>query len=249
MSQLLRYIRATASEAAPDRELLDRYASDRDEEAFAAIVRRYGGGVMAACRRLAGRDAEDVFQAVFLTLARKAGSVRASLPAWLHEVARRVAANARRGGRRRAAVEASSARPAETPADDVTLREGLATLDEELARLPERYRAVLIVCCLEGRSRDEAAAQLGWSEGQVKGCLERARETLRSRLGRRGIELGGVLLAATVANQTPAALLAAGRAATPAALSLSNGVVHAMTIQKFKVVAAVLLLASAVSAR
>jgi hypothetical protein len=155
--------------------------------------------------------------------------VTGSLPAWLHAVTRRVAANLRRNARRRSEVEAA-ARPPEPPTDDPSLREGLAVLDEELARLPERYRAVLIVCCLEGRSRDEAAVQLGWSEGQVKGRLERARELLRTRLARRGVELGGLLLAATVAGPIPA------RADPPsaAALTLTNGVIRAMTIQKVK---------------
>src|SRR5262245_37848292 len=245
MIRVLRLLRAAAGS---DRDLLDRYVRNRDEQAFEALVRRYGTGVWAACVRLAGPDADDAFQAVFLTLSRKAGTVTGSLPAWLHAVTRRVASTLRRTTRRRTAVEEAVARPDLTPSADPSLREGLALLDEELSQLPQRYRAVLIVCCLEGRSRDEAAEQLGWSEGQVKGRLERARETLRSRLGRRGIELGGVLLAATVANQTPAAVITAGRAATPAALSLSNGVAHPRTIQRFKVVAAVVLLGSAAGA-
>jgi RNA polymerase sigma factor (sigma-70 family) len=248
MIQWLRVLRAAAGS---DRDLLNRYARDGDEDAFAALVRRYGAGVWAACVRLARRDAEDAFQAVFLTLARKAASVGGSLPAWLHAVTRRVAANLRRADRRRAAVESAAARPDEAPPAP-GLRDGLAALDEELARLPERYRAVLIVCCLDGRSRDEAAAQLGWTEGQVKGCLERARELLRARLARRGVELGGVLLAAAVVRAAPpvppVALLAAGTGVSPAALSLTNGVIHAMTAQKLKVVAAVLVLAGTAGA-
>jgi RNA polymerase sigma factor (sigma-70 family) len=250
MSQLLRFIRA-ATHAGTDRDLLDRFTRSRDEEAFSMIVRRYGPGVWAACRRLVGWNADDAFQAVFLTLARKAGSVSGSLPAWLHAVARRVAANLRRASQRRSAAETTAARPDENQPDDVTLREGLALLDEELARLPERYRTVLIVCCLEGRSRAEAALQLGWTEGQVKGRLERAREMLRKRLGRRGIELGGVLLAATLPTSAPAApvlpsasLLTAGQAVSPLALSLTHGVVHAMLLQKLTIVATVLLAAA-----
>src|SRR5262249_38273000 len=122
MTQLLRLIRGAVPGAGTDWDLLDRFTRSRDEEAFALIVGRYGPGVWSACRRLVGRDAEDAFQAVFLTLARKAGSVRGSLPAWLHEVVRRVAANLRRAARRRAAVEATAARCAETGPDDVTLR-------------------------------------------------------------------------------------------------------------------------------
>ena len=95
MRLLLRFIRA-ATGGGTDRDLLDRFSRNRDEEAFDLLVRRYGCCVWSTCRRLAGQDAEDVFQAVFLILARKAGSIRGSLPAWLHGVARRVAANVRR---------------------------------------------------------------------------------------------------------------------------------------------------------
>jgi RNA polymerase sigma factor (sigma-70 family) len=232
MNRVLRLLRAAAGS---DRDLLDRYARDRDDEAFEALVRRYGAGVWAACVRLVGRDAEDAFQAVFLTLARKAGAVTGSLPAWLHAVTRRVAANLRRNARRRSEVEAA-VRPPESATEDIRLREGLALLDDELARLPEQYQAVLIVCCLEGRSRDEAAAQLGWSEGQVKGRLQRARDMLRTRLLRRGVELGGVLLAAAVAGPAPAA----GRQ-SPAIVSLTNGVLRDMAIHEFKTWAAFLV--------
>jgi RNA polymerase sigma factor (sigma-70 family) len=213
---------------------LDRYVRDRDEGAFEALVHRYGSGVWAACVRLAGRHAEDAFQAVFLTLSRKAGTVTGSLPAWLHAVTRRVAANLRRNARRRSEVEAA-VRALEPLTDDVSLREGLALIDEELGRLPERYRAVLIVCCFEGRSRDEAAVQLGWSEGQVKGRLERAREMLRTRLTRRGVELGGVLLAAAICGPAPART-------TPslAIISLTNGVMRDMAIQKYGPAVAIL---------
>jgi hypothetical protein len=128
------------------------------------------------------------------------------------------------------------------------MREGLALLDEELGRLPEQYRAVIIVCCLEGRSRDEAATQLGWSDGQVKGRLERAREMLRTRLLRRGLELGGVLLAATVASPAPALPPPQLLATFPVAVSLTNGAIHAMMIQKLKAVAVVMLLAGTAGA-
>ncbi|QJW93166.1 RNA polymerase sigma factor [Frigoriglobus tundricola] len=232
---MIRVLRLLRVAAGSDRDLLDRYARNRDDGAFEALVRRHGAGVWAACVRLAGRDAEDAFQAVFLTLSRKAGTVTGSLPAWLHAVTRRVAANLRRTARRRSEVEAAARGP-DAVSEDVGPREGLALLDEELSRLPEPYRAVLIVCCLEGRSRDEAAEQLGWSGGQVKGRLERAREMLRVRLARRGVELGGPLLAAAVTGPAPV------RAGPPsaAAVTLTDGVIRAMTIQKFKLAAAVL---------
>lgn len=249
MSLLLRFIRAATPGAGTDQDLLDCFVRHRDEVAFAQIVERYGALVWSTCRRLAEQDAEDAFQAVFLILARKAGSIRGPLPAWLHGVARRIAANLRRDTRRRVAVEKQAARSSVTRPDDVSLREGLSVLDDELARLPEPHRAVLIACCLEGHSRDEAAAQLGWTEGQVKGRLERAREMLRVRLGRRGIDLGAMLLAATVsrtASAVPvlstAAILTAEHAVSLSALSLTNGVLHAMQIQKIKIVAALLLM-------
>src|SRR3954471_2888026 len=103
-------LRLLSAAAGSDRDLLDRYVRDRDEEAFEALVRRYGTGVWAACVRLAGRGAQDPFQAVFLTLSRKAGTVTGSLPAWLHAVTRRVASTLRRASRRRAAVEETAAR-------------------------------------------------------------------------------------------------------------------------------------------
>jgi len=234
MIPIRRFLRAAAGS---DQDLLDRYVRNRDEQAFEALVRRYGTGVWAACVRLAGRDAEDAFQAVFLLLSRKAETVTGSLPAWLHTATRRVAATIRRADRRRATTERVAAHPDLASSPDPTLREGLALLDEELARLPERYRAVLVVCCLEGRSRDEAAAQLGWSEGQVKGRLERARELLRTRLARRGVALGALLLAAAVTGPTPA------RADPPpaTAVTLTHGVIRAMAIQKLRLAATVLV--------
>lgn len=232
MIPILRLLRTANS----DRALLDRYARDRDEEAFAELVRRYGTGVWAACVRLAGRDAEDAFQAVFMILSRKAKTVIGSLPAWLHAVTRRVASDLRRSARRRGAVEAAAARPAEAPPDDLSLREGLAVLDEELSRLPDQHRAVLIVCCLEGRSRDEAAAQLGWSEAQVKGRLQRAREMLRTRLARRGVELGGLLLTAAVASPVPVF----ADPPSAATLTLYHGVIRAMLIHKLRLAVFVL---------
>jgi RNA polymerase sigma factor (sigma-70 family) len=268
MHPLLQYIRAAIPTPAPadvpDRELLERFVQSRDEASFAALVGRHGGGVWATCRRLVDReqDAEDAFQAVLLTLAHKAGSIRGqdALPAWLHGVARRITANLRRDKQRRVRAEGAAARRLRVAAEDLTWREGLSVLDEELGRLPQRYRVVLIVCCLDGWSRDEAAAQLGWSPGQVKGRLERARQLLGRRLARRGFDLGGSLLAVTAARSapagvTPALVSATVRAAVLVAASqgtiasgasaqvavLTEGVLHAMFMKKIKVMTAVLL--------
>ncbi len=238
MNRLLRLLRAADGS---DRDLLARYARDRDEDAFAGLVRRYGAGVWAACARLAGPDAADAFQAVFLALDRKAGTVDGALPAWLHAVARRVAANLRRAARRRRAAEAAAARP-ETTAPPAPAADP-AVLDEELARLPERYRTVLIVCCLEGRSRDEAAAHLGWTGNQVKGRLERGRDLLRRRLGRRGVEVGALLLAAAAAGPAPALT----HPPSPVVVALTHGVLRAMAMQRLKLTAAALAVVGAVT--
>ena len=261
MNQLaLRYLRAVsparASADVPDRELLARFARQREANAFAVLVSRHGAAGVAACWRLLNReqDAEDAFQAVFITLARKASAVSGDcLAAWLHAVARRIASNVRREQQRRSATE-DSARVPEGRTADVSWREGLAILDEELARLPDRYRAVLIACCLNGQSRDEAARQLGCSEGRVKGLLDRGRELLRQRLSLSGFELGAILLAATVA-QTVSALpavsvevairIAQGQSiagsVSATAIAHSERVVGAMFIQKAKALAAVFL--------
>ena len=183
-ARLLYHIRRLAAPPAPDpgsdEELLTRFVARRDEAAFAAIVARHGPMVLRLCRRVLAdaHAAEDCFQATFLVLARKAASVRrrTSLAAWLYGVAVRVSRKARHSGRR-AGVEL---RPQEAPADPrpdplglLTARELLAAVDEEVRRLPEVYRLPIILCCLEGRTREEAAARLGWTEGAVKGRLER----------------------------------------------------------------------------
>src|SRR5262249_13255741 len=156
--------------------------------------------------------AEDVFQATFLTLARKAGSVRKSesLGCWLHGVAYRIAVRARVAERRRLRERRSDHVQAADPSGEVSGRELCAILDEELMRLPDRCRRPLVLCYLEGRTRDEAAEALGWSLGTLKRRLEEGRERLRGRLTRRGLTLSGTLLAVALvegaATAAPAAL-------------------------------------------
>jgi RNA polymerase sigma factor (sigma-70 family) len=201
----LRRLAAPAAEPASDRTLLERFTARHDEAAFSELVRRHGPLVQGVCRRLLGdiHAAEDAFQATFLLLATRAGSLRRpeSVGCWLHGVARRVALRARvradrlRRRERRADVKAV-ARPA---AAELSWREVCAVLDDELARLPERYRAPLVLCYLEGRTRDEAAKQLGWSVTVLRGRLERGRDRLRQRLTRRGLGLEAALLVEAVA--------------------------------------------------
>jgi RNA polymerase sigma factor (sigma-70 family) len=184
-----------------DRELLYRFTAQRDETAFAEIVRRHGPMLLRICQRVLrnAHDAEDVAQAAFLLLAQKAASLhwRDSLAGWLFQTAYRLALKARVSAHRRAHHEAQARIvPSDDPVNDLTVRELHAVLDEELNRLPEEYRAPIVLCCLEGRSRDEAAGCLGWPLARVKDRLERGRERLRSRLAQRGVLLGTALTSA-----------------------------------------------------
>jgi RNA polymerase sigma factor (sigma-70 family) len=180
-----------APPADSDAALLDRYARAADAEAFAALVRRHGPMVYAVCRRRLGQnaDAEDAFQAVFLALAKSAGRVRA-LPAWLYRAAYLVALKA--AGRR-------ARRPAEPLPDEVLMpdpppawetAEVRAAVDAEVADLPEKLRAVVVLCLLEGRTNAEAAGALGIPSGTVDSRLHAARKTLQARLTRRGVAVG-----------------------------------------------------------
>jgi len=177
-----------------DRELLRRFVDRHDEPAFAALVKRHGPMVLSVCQRVlhCGQDAEDACQATFLVLARKAGSDRwrDSIANWLYGVARRLSLKARSAAARRQVVEQGT-RPKrlEDPLADITARELQTLLDQELTRLPEKYRAPILLCCLEGHARDEAAHLLNWPLQTLKSRLEQAREILRRRLTRRGLSL------------------------------------------------------------
>jgi RNA polymerase sigma factor (sigma-70 family) len=202
--QLLRHVRnlAPRAETASEAELLDRFVRHHDEDAFAALVARHGPMVLGLCRRVL-RDsdaAEDAAQATFLVLARRAATIcrPETLAAWLHHTARNLALNHLRAETRRRQRELQSSRPASVthpdPLDELTVRELLTIFDEEVQRLPERYLLPLLLCCLEGRTQEEAARLLGWTPGSVKGRLERGRARLHVRLVRRGLTLSVALL-------------------------------------------------------
>ena len=182
--------RGTCS-GATDAQLLERFARARDEASFEALVIRHGRSVRAVCLHVLRdpHDAEDAFQATFLILARKAGSlwVGDTLAGWLHRVARRVAVEASRQKARRRAVEQTGIE-IDVIASDTQARRDLLVqrLHEEIDRLPEKYRAPIVLCDLEELTRDEAAGRLGWPPGTVAGRLARARALLRDRLSRRG---------------------------------------------------------------
>jgi RNA polymerase sigma factor (sigma-70 family) len=221
LEQLLRHLRtlaATGNEGATDGQLLGRFAAEQDEGAFTAILRRHGAMVFGVCRRVLGdeHDAEDAFQQTFVVLARRAHSVRKpeSLGNWLYGVAHRLASKARAARARRRVQERRAARPAaglRTPAVPEDSRDFWPLLDDELGRLPEKYRATVVLCCLEGKTHEQAARELGWPPGSVSRRLARARQLLRDRLARRGVSLPATWLlagAAAVAASVPAGLAA-----------------------------------------
>lgn len=190
---LLRYLRQTCADAVleADAELLRQFIETNDHRAFEVLLARHGPMVLGTARRLVhnSADADDVFQAVFLSLVRLAKSIREgqSLANWLYTTTCRIAARARRRRRAQALDRAPEPSIASTVAEDLGWREVCAAIDEELQRLPERLRSPLLLCYLSGLTRDEAAEQLGWSLGTLKRRLEQGRALLRKRLERRDI--------------------------------------------------------------
>jgi RNA polymerase sigma factor (sigma-70 family) len=273
----IRYVRkvtgARGGEDLADGQLLDRFVNAQDQAAFATLMERHGGIVWRVCRGMLHdpNDIEDAFQATFMVLVRRAGSLerRASLGGWLYGVAYRVALKAKAMAARRRLHERqagamlnneSSERSAENP----DLRPALA---EELNRLPEKYRTPLVLCYLEGKSNEEAARQLGCPVGTVWARLTRGRERLRGRLARRGLALSAAALTAALGPETASAaaavpaslidstmkaavLVATGQAVAGAisaqALALTEGVLHAMWIAKLRIAAALLIAVSLV---
>jgi RNA polymerase sigma factor (sigma-70 family) len=256
LRQVRGLVAAGQADRVPDGELLERFALRHEEAAFEALVRRHGPLVWGVCRRVlrSPHDAEDAFQATFLVLAQKAASVgrRGSLGGWLHRVAFHAAlkARVRAANSRRAGSVGDRREPGSTPDPlaEVTGRELLAVLDEELARLPEKYRAPLVLCYLQGKTCDEAARDLRRSVRTLKRHLELGRNRLRARLTRRGLELPAVLPTAGSAGVPPALVETAVRLVTLspghlAALSssrLAAGVLRGMTLAKLQGAAAVL---------
>jgi RNA polymerase sigma factor (sigma-70 family) len=259
--QHLRSVAGRPDAGGTDAELLERFVRRRDGAAFEALVRRLGPMVFGVCRRVLGNaaDADDAFQATFLVLVRKAATVRPAgkVGNWLYTVAYRTAREARAAAARRRAKEAQVTPRAE-PAEDAWA-ELRPVLDRELQGLPEKYRAPLVLCDLEGKTRREAAGLLGCAEGTVASRLARGRALLARRLSRHGPPVVGAavalwltreaaaavpapLLAATV---KAAALAAAGPAAAaglvPARVAaLVEGVTRAMLLARLKTTAALL---------
>jgi RNA polymerase sigma factor (sigma-70 family) len=247
-----------------DENLLERFALYRDERAFEALLDRHGPMVWGVCRRVLKRvhDVEDAFQATFLVLVRKAKSIRRrpSASSWLHSVAYRIALEARAHSERDLTQERKELmRTGADASTGASFHEVQAILDEEITSLPERLRAPLLLCCLGGRTKAQAARELGWKEGTVASRLARARERLEGRLTRRGVALAAGSTALVMAQKSTAAVparvvaatvrmarvIAAGEAASVGGVSasaslLAKGAIRGMTMTKLKAFALIL---------
>ncbi len=194
---------------AGDGRLLEQFVTRRDENAFALLLRRHGPMVLHVGRRILGaeQDAEDVFQATFLLLARKADSIRRrdSVASWLYGVAYRLARRVKQQNAFREDRERRAAMAAVKPGVEASARELQEVLQDVLAHLPERYRTPLVLCYLEGRTQEEVARQLGRPLGTVRGWLARGRDLLRKRLARRGLLYSTEALAAVLLANTASA--------------------------------------------
>jgi RNA polymerase sigma factor (sigma-70 family) len=263
MSQIIQHLRRTVirgdGAGLTDGQLLERYLHYREDAAFAALVRRHGPMVMSVCRRILGNDhdAEDAFQASFLVLVRKAASVvpREKVANFLYGVAHTTAVRAKGLIAKRQAREKQVTEMPEPEARPPELWDDLRPLlDQELSRLPDKYRVPIVLCDLEDRPIKEAARQLGWPQGTLAGRLARARVMLAKRLTRRGLMVSGGALAAVVSQNAvsaavptslmsttvkAAAVIAAGQAAVagvvPAKVAaLMEGVLKTMLMTKLK---------------
>lgn len=231
-----------------DGQLLERFIVRREEAAFATLVRRHGPMVLGVCRRILGsvHDADDAFQATFLVLVRRAEAVvpREQVGVWLHGVAYRIALKARSMAARRRRKERCAARServeAPTP-DDLRV-----LLDRELVRLPDKYRTPLILCELEGRSRREAARQLGLPEGTLSSRLATARTMLARRLTRDSLVVSAVPVALTASTVRAAARVAIGEASglSDSVVALTEGVFQTMKPTYWQMAVAVLMFAA-----
>jgi RNA polymerase sigma factor (sigma-70 family) len=270
IQQLRRAVLVRDGAGLTDGQLLTRFIENRDEAAFAAILRRHGSMVWGVCRRLLRNhhDAEDAFQATFLVLTRKAASVspREMVANWLYGVAYTTA--------RRVQVATSKRRLKEKQVTEMPEAETVPQhfwadlqplLDQELSGLPDKYRTVILLCDLEGKTRTEAAGQLGCPEGTVAGRLARARVMLAKRLARYGLAMSGGALAALLSERaaasvpasvvfstiTAAGFFAAGPAASGAislkVTALTQGVLRSMLLTKLKVATGIVLVIVALS--
>jgi len=244
-----------------DAELLRRFVTQRDELAFAQMVRRHGPMVLRTCQRIIGQahDADDAFQATFMVLVRRAGSIQppGMLAAWLHGVACRCALALRHKLNRQRGREAPLDESLPVEAHVAEVRDWLPHLDHEIQRLPRIYRKVVVLCELEGRSRKEVAQLLGVAEGTLSSRLATARKRLAKRLAHRGLVSGLALSSWTAMNSTATAALpetvvqtttelgmkllspSAALSLSPTILQLTQGALQSMFFTKCKTLALV----------
>jgi RNA polymerase sigma factor (sigma-70 family) len=261
LRQLNTLFRSGVAGPLSDEELLEQFVAGSEESAeaaFTALVDRHGAMVLGVCRRVLGNRhaAEDAFQATFLVLSRKAPEIarRQQLASWLYGVARRAALDARaRASRQRASEKRLPIVSAAESTDEMQTTELRSILDEELGRLPERHRAAIVLCELEGLSRRAAASRLGVSEGTLSSRLARAKVRLRDRLARRGLALSATLLEAALTHDSQAltvptslvdstirivTMVATSSSLTGVAstsvVTLTEGVLKAMLLSKLK---------------
>ncbi len=196
LQHLRRLIGSPGPAGATDDQLLRRFVNGGDDAAFELLVWRHGPMVLNVCGRVLRDEhlAEDAFQATFLQLARKAGSIGRgeALAGWLYQVAYRTAVRARRRAeqavvRERPLLDLPVPAAGVSPDEEAAWRELRPVLDDEVRRLPEKYRSVFILCCLEGMTNEQAAQELGCPKGTVLSRLSRARERLKKRLERRNL--------------------------------------------------------------
>jgi RNA polymerase sigma factor (sigma-70 family) len=267
MNNVIRHLRKASllhDDSLTDGQLLERFLSQRDEAAFAVLLRRHGPMVLGVCRRVLRNepDAEDAFQATFLVLVRKAAALqtRELVGHWLYGVAYRTAQKARvMAARRRAREQQARDRAGPERAGDEGWSELLPLLDQELNRLPERYRVPIVLCDLEGGTRKEVARRLGLPEGTLSSRLAMARKLLGQRLARHARVLSSGAMAAALAHGraracTPHLLVSTAKAAVQAAagnlvagavsarvVALTEGVLKTMVLSRLKITVVVLL--------
>jgi RNA polymerase sigma factor (sigma-70 family) len=272
LNSVLHFLRQLCDEDSDDCELLRRFAKERDGEAFAGLVRRHGPLVLGVCRRMLQReeDAEDVFQATFLVLARQASSIqkRKAIGSWLYGVARRLSLQAQADAARRESRERQVAKvPWKESLPEIVWRDLRPVVDEEVAALPQAYRDAFILCHLQGLTNEEASRELACPLGTVLSRLSRARQILRDRLTQRGITLSTAVLSAALSENAvtaavPAAYLdqtmkaavvfAAHNVATAGSVSayaatLAEGVLRSMYFSTLRCVAGIVLAVGIVS--
>lgn len=249
LNRVIEHLRRTASAGLADGDLLERFVNSRDEGAFETLLQRHGPMVLGVCRRIlrSEADAEDAFQATFLVLVRKANSIRPKgmVGNWLFGVAQNTALKAKAMIHKRRVKERESGTLPKPAAAEEVWQQVQALLDEELGRLPDKYRVTIVLCDLEGKTIKDAARRLDWPQGTVATRLAQGRRLLAKRLSKHGLALSGGVLAVLLSQgavsavvSVPLALFttkAASGLISAKVATLTDGVVKAMFLTKLKI--------------